>query len=244
MVAKVSTCRFEEPLVEAEIFENDDSNIEWLHSNLAEKIRYGIPSSQGLWYIDDSLVRDDEGYVQVYEFEDFSFDILVPAHLRGRSFDIGTSDVEYVLSSICAKMKQCFDSFRLHGTYAFMPPPFRGTLLCKGRFEDNQGDYVALYWRVQAQNAASYLQHQADLELQEAPEEGASHGPGRADWTCGPGVAAGVDQAGPGVAGVTYEEGSRLQGSPVQQHLGAPEPSRQGVRHDDILSSRVRHPGV
>lgn len=96
----VMICLFEEPLVDGTLFTSEGSTLELAYFNLTEKLEKARPwkhpelaprsrwaSGPGFWRVDDTIVRDNEGFVRVYEFEDLSFDIMVPANVPIRCFE-------------------------------------------------------------------------------------------------------------------------------------------------------------
>lgn len=245
-VQEVSTCLFEQPLsVNSSIYNGDDTEITWVHADLAKRIMRGVRRSEaghGFWRVDENLVADGAGYVRICEFGDLSFDIHVPAHLQGRCFDIGTKDVAFVLTSIWEEMRDYYREPQPEGNYSILQPPFWGSLVCKGRFDQGgeadayqqapapaQGESFSLFWRVQELKEASHQRHRADLELQDKYEGAAGND----------GLGGQYEEAtGSGSAGGAFSVG---QG----QSLGVSGwPSGLDAGHDHISSSRSRHPGA
>lgn len=178
-VEEVSTCLFEQPLsVNSSIYEGYDTGVTWIHADLMKRIMEGVRRSEaghGFWRVDQTLVTDRAGYVEICEFGNLFFEIHIPENLQGRcfSFDIGTKDVVFVLTSICESMRAYYREPRPEGKYSIMKPPFLGSLICKGRYDQGaeapapgQGE-LSLYWRVKELNEASDQRDQAGLEQQD-----------------------------------------------------------------------------
>lgn len=84
-VNEVSTSRPVGPYLISTEYEWGETSIKPKYREVMDRISAGLSGmpGHGFWPVDNSLVRDDEGYVKVYEFCDLSFVVKVPAHLQG-----------------------------------------------------------------------------------------------------------------------------------------------------------------
>ncbi|KUI61769.1 hypothetical protein VP1G_08918 [Cytospora mali] len=160
-VDEVSTCRLYSLTLNSDMYTSDDDSHVEVYQNLVGKLLNGIPfprhvwrsceltSRPGFWRINGSLIRDNKGFVKVYEFEGLSFDVYVSlyhvtrreSNLNRRTqsltlhaiLSIGTRDVSDVLTLIRNEISKQFEP-GYDGIHKVLTPPYSGDLLCKGLF--------------------------------------------------------------------------------------------------------------
>lgn len=149
---------------------------------------------------------------------------------------IGTKDVVFVLTSIWREMRDYYREPGPEGKYSILKPPFLGSLICKGRYDQGaeapapaQGE-LSLYWRVKELKEASDQGDQAGLEQQDEYKGAAGNDGSGEQYE----EATGSGSAGGGAFAVGQGQNLGVSGWLSGLDTG----------HHDISSSRSRHPGA